>query len=75
MKDVNFSNNKVKTNPVLDSQTTPSSRTTTPDEMATPSENGPVQPGIFEDLQRKIDADAAIKDVNNFVMEPTMSTY
>lgn len=43
--------------------------------MATPSENGPVQPGIFEDLQRKIDADAAIKDVNNFVMEPTMSTY
>ncbi|PIB01764.1 Translin [Cercospora beticola] len=30
--------------------------------MATPSGNGPVQPGIFEDLQRKIDADAAIKD-------------
>ncbi|KAM3418618.1 Translin-1 [Cercospora zeina] len=30
--------------------------------MATSAGNGPVQPGIFEDLQRKIDADAAIKD-------------
>lgn len=31
--------------------------------MASQTNEGPVQAGIFEDLQRKIDEDSAIKDV------------
>lgn len=32
--------------------------------MATQDTGGPVQPGIFEDLQRKIDEDSVVKDVS-----------